>query len=596
MENSFGKNIIPQEDDARIEALKRYYILGTPPEDAFNNVAALAAKIFRVPVSLVSLVDKDRVYFKANFGMGQVKESVRGMSLCSLSILDAGVTVFENALEEPCLLSNPNVAGSFGLKFYAGAPLITSDGFRIGTLCIIDKTPRKFSASDREVLEGLAKVVMDEIELRRSAILESEKQRLDLKSVKTHNQVLGNSNKKLRESQQHTELINNELIAANENFSPSNAEFSQLNRELRETQEKLFESNARLAESEQIKNLTIAQAEVAVWYMDPKTGIFTASQRLKEFFGFGEDVSVSYAATFDKIQPDYKKYVTTEINNSIANGHPFELEFPIIAPTGEKPRWVRATGMQNPGYGGQRPYLSGTFTDISERKADELRKSDFISMVSHELKTPLTSMNGYLQVLQLRATRGGDEQSQGVLNRALIQVRKMRSLIDGFLDMKRTETGKIPLDKRVFDMADLIREAEMESLATISSHNVIYAPVDPTMVRADIDKIGQVITNFINNAVKYSPAGTAINVSCVTIEGNAVVTVKDEGMGVVTGDQPKLFGRYFRADRKETQNISGFGIGLYLCKEIIDAHHGKIGVESEVGNGSVFYFTLPLET
>ena len=176
MENTFGMEIIPENDVQRIEILKRYKILDTPSEGAFDNVALLAAQIFDTPIALVSLVDAEKVFFKANVGMENIKSSPRGMSLCSLAILQPAVTVFENAPTEPCLLSNPMVAGDFGLKFYAGAPLITHDGFSIGTLCVIDKQPRNFSARDRTILQGLSKIVMDEIELRLSAQLEPEKQ------------------------------------------------------------------------------------------------------------------------------------------------------------------------------------------------------------------------------------------------------------------------------------------------------------------------------------------------------------------------------------------------------------------------------------
>ncbi|RYE18782.1 MAG: GAF domain-containing protein, partial [Sphingobacteriaceae bacterium] len=178
MDNSFGMEIIPENDQTRTQVLARYKILGTPPEHAFDNVARLAAQIFQVPISLVSLVGAEDVFFKANIGMGKVRSSPRGTSLCSLAILNPEVTVFENARIEPCLLANPLVAGSFGLQFYAGAPLVTHDGYAIGTLCIIGKLVRTFSQQDRKVLEGLAKIVMDEIELRLATIEEVEKQQV----------------------------------------------------------------------------------------------------------------------------------------------------------------------------------------------------------------------------------------------------------------------------------------------------------------------------------------------------------------------------------------------------------------------------------
>ncbi|HXB10800.1 MAG TPA: GAF domain-containing protein, partial [Bacteroidia bacterium] len=111
MKNTFGIDIIPENELQRLEVLKRYKILDTPPEDAFNNIARLATQIFNVPISLISLVDSEEVFFKANVGMGNTKSTSRGISLCSLALLDPEVTVFENAPKEPCLLTNPLVAG-----------------------------------------------------------------------------------------------------------------------------------------------------------------------------------------------------------------------------------------------------------------------------------------------------------------------------------------------------------------------------------------------------------------------------------------------------------------------------------------------------
>ena len=167
--NTFGIGIIPQNDEARLAALHRYEVLDTPPEGAFNKIANLTRDIFDTPIALVALVDKDRVFFKANAGMANTQNVERGISLCSLAVLKDGATVFENAPENPCLLHNPLVAGSFGLRFYAGAPITTSDGYRIGTVCIVDHKPRSFSEKEQRMLENMASLVMDELELRLSA-------------------------------------------------------------------------------------------------------------------------------------------------------------------------------------------------------------------------------------------------------------------------------------------------------------------------------------------------------------------------------------------------------------------------------------------
>ena len=165
MNNTFGIPIIPVDDTLRVRKLYEYEILDTNSEGSFKHVVSLAAHIFKVPIALVSFVDKDRVWFKANVGMEGTTEVDRGVSLCSLSILNDDLTIFPDALEEPCLLANPLVAGSFGLRFYAAAPLRTEDGFNLGSVCIVDKEPREFNIADKDMLAHLAELVMKELEL-----------------------------------------------------------------------------------------------------------------------------------------------------------------------------------------------------------------------------------------------------------------------------------------------------------------------------------------------------------------------------------------------------------------------------------------------
>lgn len=139
-----------------------------------------------------------------------------------------------------------------------------------------------------------------------------------------------------------------------------------------------------------------------------------------------------------------------------------------------------------------------------------------------------------------------------------------------------------------------MKEAENETLIQIASHRVIFAPVENAMVVADRDKIAQVLTNLINNAVKYSPLNSTVYVACVNRKGMAHISVQDEGMGISQQDLPKVFVRYYRVNNDSNQTISGFGIGLYLCAEIIKRHEGNIWAESELQKGSTFHFTLPV--
>lgn len=170
MNNTFGKPIIPDNDEDRLKALQSYNILHSVPEGFFNKLAQIIAKTFNTPIALISLVDKEQVFFKANVGMEGTTYVDRGVSLCSLAILNNEPTVFETAAEEPCLLANPLVAGEFGLRFYAGAPITTFDGFNIGTVCIVDKQPRTFSEEDEELLKQFATAAMNAIVERKKSL------------------------------------------------------------------------------------------------------------------------------------------------------------------------------------------------------------------------------------------------------------------------------------------------------------------------------------------------------------------------------------------------------------------------------------------
>ncbi|MDP9082128.1 MAG: PAS domain S-box protein [Bacteroidota bacterium] len=233
--------------------------------------------------------------------------------------------------------------------------------------------------------------------------------------------------------------------------------------------------------------------------------------------------------------------------------------------------------------------------DITERKLDERRKNDFIGMVSHELKTPLTSLNAILQVAAVKLRQHDDRFLTNAMDRANIQVKKMTAMINGFLNVSRLESGKIIIDRQQFDIYGLIDEIVTEARLTIGSHDISLHKCDGIMVNADRDKIASVIVNFINNAVKYSPKGHFVEVICERMPDHIIVSVRDEGMGIPKKDLPYVFDRYFRSENENTHHISGFGIGLYLSAEIVKQHSGEIWAESIVGTGSTFYFSLPIE-
>jgi GAF domain-containing protein len=171
------------EENRRIKDLKRYDILDTPPDGAFDHLTKLASKVFNVPIALITLVDEDRIWFKSKYGLENVDQIGRDPGLCASAILSDDVYVIEDARKDPRTLANPLVAGDFGLQFYAAAPLISARGHRLGTICLLDTNKRLLNSDQQEQLKLMADIVMDEMEIRLQA-RELVKE-LDLVSAKT---------------------------------------------------------------------------------------------------------------------------------------------------------------------------------------------------------------------------------------------------------------------------------------------------------------------------------------------------------------------------------------------------------------------------
>lgn len=357
--------------------------------------------------------------------------------------------------------------------------------------------------------------------------------------------------------------------------------------ELKKIQQELKISNKMLG-------IAMDSAAMGMWSIDIETREFIPSQRLKEIFGFHADEQMSYEAAIAQIDSKYQTFVTDAIEANISKGIKCDIEYPLRGFHDGKVRWVRAKGDLSPSFEDKLTYFTGVVHDITIFKQDETRKNDFIAMVSHELRTPLTALHMHIQLLTSRAKKVEDTFSEVRLDKAQIQVKKMTAMINGFLNVSSFEAGKIYLNEQAFEINTLLNEIVEEVILITASHNFVILPCPTVSVNADRDKIGQVINNFLSNAVKYSPKEKNIEISCKEMNGSIQVSVKDEGMGIKLQDQEKLFDRYYRIENVPNQSISGFGLGLYLSAEIIQRHKGQVWVESEEGKGSTFYFSLPL--
>jgi signal transduction histidine kinase len=339
--------------------------------------------------------------------------------------------------------------------------------------------------------------------------------------------------------------------------------------------------------------VALDSANVGIWIMDAESGEFISSERTKVLFGNAADKELSFQEAIQRVAKKHRKVLLKAVLQAIKTKSNLYIECPVDLTADQKQRWLSITG----GFGSAGTgdgFFSGIVIDITNQKQNELRRSKFIGIVSHELKTPLTALKAYVQLLSNWAKKQKDNFTIGALSKVERQVKKMLSMINGLLSLSGAEAGKIHLTKLPFSISELVDEVIEETMFLTSSHQIVRVPCQPITVNADRDKIEQVLVNLISNAAKYSNKDLPIEIVCTNTNNVVEVAIKDQGMGIAPEDVAQLFQPHYRVERAETEKIAGFGIGLYLCSEIVKRHNGKIWVESESGKGSTFKFTLPV--
>ncbi|AKJ01421.1 PAS domain S-box-containing protein [Archangium gephyra] len=235
----------------------------------------------------------------------------------------------------------------------------------------------------------------------------------------------------------------------------------------------------------------------------------------------------------------------------------------------------------------------------SERLLREAREAvrvrdDFLSIASHELKTPLTPLKLHLQVLKHRMASGQPVPAQHV-EKALAQVARLSGLINDLLDTSRIQAGRLELRHEPVSLGALTQEV-LADLRSISPHRSLdyEEPAEPLLIQGDRGRLAQVLVNLLENALKYSPTGGTIRVRLERDGAQALISVSDSGIGIPPDQKAHLFERFFRARNAPISGFGGLGLGLYICRDIVERHGGRIWVESEVGQGSTFHVTLPV--
>jgi PAS domain S-box-containing protein len=237
--------------------------------------------------------------------------------------------------------------------------------------------------------------------------------------------------------------------------------------------------------------------------------------------------------------------------------------------------------------------IISNFSNVTDRVLLEKQREDFVGVASHELKTPITSLKAYTQVLRGRFKDSPDNTSYSIAKKIDQQVNRIITMITALLDVTTLQTGKLNLNKTEFDFNKQVTEIVESLQQTTARHQLYVQLADLKAIVADRDRISQVVTNFISNAIKYSPDAEEVIITSEVTNNSVTLYVTDKGIGIAPAEREKIFERFYRADTAKN-TFQGLGLGLYICAQIITLHNGKIGVTSEVGQGSTFWFSLPV--
>ncbi|HEY0057368.1 MAG TPA: PAS domain-containing protein [Pedobacter sp.] len=350
-------------------------------------------------------------------------------------------------------------------------------------------------------------------------------------------------------------------------------------------------SRKRLEESERQFKLMADSVVQMIWITDPLGMHEYYNKRWYEFTG--TSVEDTAGERWNKMfHPDDRERAWKKWRHSLKTGDIYEIEYRLLRKDGE---YVWVLGRAAPLYNSDGEIIRwfGTCTDIDDQKRLQQQKEEFISIASHELKTPLTSLNTSLQFLERQIEK---EANLNPLTLKMVELanknaKKLAGLVKDLLDFTKLEKGQLILRKSTFTLSDLLNSSC--ETTRMDGFKVKVNGDSAIKVSADYLKIEQVIINLLNNCVKYASQTKEIIIHYEQMQDNVKVSVQDFGPGIPKEKLSHLFTIYYRAD-KNGQQYSGLGLGLYICSRIISDHDGKIGVESELGKGTTFWFTIPI--
>lgn len=417
--------------------------------------------------------------------------------------------------------------------------------------------------------------------------------------IKSMSEEYESTREELQSSNEELLSSNEELQSMNEELETSQEELQSTNEELTTINDELHHRNMELKEATDYSEAIIRTIREPLIVLDSDLRVNTANEAYYRTFDTSRDkVEGQLFYEINDSQwdsPDLRKLLK-QIHAENKNIHDFKIEKKFSS-IGQRILLLNASPMIMEG---KMAKILIAIEDITERSEIEKQKDNFISVASHELKTPVTSIKVYTQMLQQLFANRGDEKSEELMKRMKNQVDRLIQLIGNLLDLTKIANGALQYEEEEFDLNELIKTVADDMKAYSQNHKLILELKPAPKITGDEHRIEQVLVNLIANAVKFSPDANKVVIHAKTISPlsnpkakQIEVCIQDFGMGISENMQRNIFERFFQVNSSES-TIAGIGLGLYISAEIIKRHGGKIWVESRKGKGSEFYFTLPV--
>ncbi len=538
----------PKNEKERLAALKRLEILDTLPEQSYDDITKIASYVCQAPIALVSLIDGDRQWFKSRVGL-DATETPRDIAFCAHAILEEELFYVPDSSKDERFADNPLVTGHPNVAFYAGAPLETAEGHRLGTLCVIDNKPRVFTDEQKDILTMLSRQVTQLLEYR----VINENLKRETKIAKTMTRFFENSQ----------DLM---CVAGTDGF---------------------------------FKEVSPSFTEVLGYAVSELLG--------RPFLDFVHKDDI--ALTIKEVGKLAQGHRTVNFQNRYQTKDGRWLILSWTSSPSADGSTIYAIARDSTVEIQKQNELLKSYEEIKATRAELVRpkeeaieasnaKSRFLANMSHELRTPMNAILGYSDLLIEEI----DSSQPAVIE----DVKKIKSagdhlmrLINEILDLSKVEAGKMGVSRDTFKVAEVIGQVEglVRSLIGKNQNKLAFdISKAPAAFNTDQEKYKQILINLISNSAKFTKSG---NICVRVFEDNAagvalmVTEISDSGIGIPTDKLESIFSEFSQVDESTTRLYGGTGLGLSICRKFADILGGKLSVKSELGKGSTFTLRLP---